>query len=262
MIGKSIIAVSDVHLGLTIGKDRPEEEKHREAQFGDFLDTLDYSKISDFILLGDILDFWRHDYLIVIVDEKYYLDKFKELKCKHTNTNFHYIVGNHDYYLLWLNKNGADYSIDIKKSVKIRSKDEVFYFIHGYQFEVLSWSLYKSLALYENFCEDMCLIGEEGSRFADNLWKFYLEKITRAVKSPGSLKGFRTDKFEIYKLKELERDFESREISSHITPLTLTEEISCKSRELLSQIESTEKEQKLSGLSPEESYAIIKEIRK
>jgi hypothetical protein len=108
----------------------------------------------------------------------------------------------------------------------------------------------------------MCLIGEEGSRFADNLWKFYLEKITRAVKSPGSLKGFRTDKFEIYKLKELERDFESREISSHITPLTLTEEISCKSRELLSQIESTEKEQKLSGLSPEESYAIIKEIRK
>ena len=35
MIGKSIIAVSDVHLGLTIGKDRPEEEKHREAQFGD-----------------------------------------------------------------------------------------------------------------------------------------------------------------------------------------------------------------------------------
>ena len=138
----------------------------------------------------------------------------------------------------------------------------MFYFIHGYQFEVLSWSLYKSLALYENFCEDMCLIGEEGSRFADNLWKFYLEKITRAVKSPGSLKGFRTDKFEIYKLKELERDFESREISSHITPLTLTEEISCKSRELLSQIESTEKEQKLSGLSPEESYAIIKEIRK
>ena len=36
MIGKSIIAVSDVHLGLTIGKDRPEEEKHREAQFGDY----------------------------------------------------------------------------------------------------------------------------------------------------------------------------------------------------------------------------------
>jgi UDP-2,3-diacylglucosamine pyrophosphatase LpxH len=160
MIGKSIIVVSDVHLGMTIGEDKSNEEKYRESQFRDFLDALDFSNISDFILLGDILDFWRHDYLNVIVDEKCYVDKWKELKNKYTDTNFHYIAGNHDYHLLWLKENGADYPIDIKKSVEIQSKDEVFYFIHGYQLEVLSWSLYKSLSLYEEFCEDMCLVGE------------------------------------------------------------------------------------------------------
>ena len=73
------------------------------------------------------------------------------------NTNFYYIAENHDYHLLWLKENGADYLIDIKKSVEIKSKDEVFYFIHGYQPEVLSWNLYKSLSLYDEFCEDICL---------------------------------------------------------------------------------------------------------
>lgn len=262
MIGKSIIIVSDVHLGMTIGENKPKEEKYRESQFGDFLDSLDFSNISDFIFLGDILDFWRHDYLNVIVDEKCYMDKWKELKNKHIDTNFHYIVGNHDYHLLWLKEHGADYPIDIKKSVEIKSKDEVFYFIHGYQLEVLSWSLYKSLSLYEEFCEDMCLVGEEGSRFADNLWSHYLEKITGIMKlSPSYLGGVHTDKLETGKSKEFKRCFESKEVTSYITPKIMTEEIFYKSGELLSQIESREKEQKLSEISLEIPDLIIKEIQ-
>lgn len=254
MIGKSIIAVSDVHLGMTIGKDKSDEEKYRESQFRDFLDTLDFSKISDFILLGDILDFWRHDHLNVIVDESSHVDKLKELKNKHTETNFHYIAGNHDYHLLWLKENGADYPIDIKKSVEIKSKDEVFYFTHGYQLEVLSWSLYKSLSLYEEFCEEMCLVGEEGSRFADNLWKHYLKKITYGVNSsPIFLRG------ETHKSKESECSFESKEITSHVTPKIMTEEILCKSEELLFQIESKE-EQKLREISLNKLDTVIKEI--
>jgi UDP-2,3-diacylglucosamine pyrophosphatase LpxH len=179
MAEKSIIAVSDVHLGMIIGNGNSDEEKYekyRESQFRDFLDSLDFSNISDFVLLGDILDFWRHDFLNVIINESCHIDKLKELIKKYNRkTNFYYIAGNHDYHLLWLKENGADYPIHVDKSVEIRSNRKVFYLIHGHQLEVLSWSLYKPLFLYENFSEDMCLVGEEGSRLSHSLWKNYLE---------------------------------------------------------------------------------------
>ncbi len=233
MMGKSIIAVSDVHLGMIIGDNKPDSEKQRESLFMDFLDTLDFSKISDFVLLGDILDFWRHDYLNVIDEESRYVDKLRELKNKYTGTNFHYIAGNHDYHLIWLKENGADYPTDIKKSVVIKSKDKEFYFTHGYQLEVLSWKLYKSIPLYEEFCENMCLVGEDGSQLADNLWKHFFEKMSNA-------RELSTDEIGTRKAVEPERLFEFYESVSDVTPKRTLEEIACKSEELLSQIESSQ----------------------
>jgi hypothetical protein len=80
------------------------------------------------ILLGDILDSWRHDYLNVIINERYFVDKLKEIKNNYPGTNFHNIAGNHDYHLLWLQENGADYPFEIKKSIEIKSKNEVFFY--------------------------------------------------------------------------------------------------------------------------------------
>lgn len=229
MVGKSIIAVSDVHLGMILGNGNSEEEiyeKYREAQFSDFLDSLDFSNISDFVLLGDILDFWRHDFLNVIVNERRHIDKLNELANKYKNTtNFYYIAGNHDYHLLWLNENGADYPIRIEKSVELKSNKKVFYFIHGYQLEVLSWSLYKPLLIYENFSEDMCLVGEEGGQLADSLWKNYLEN--SSYLKPKSILEEILHKTEDI-LSNLKR--EKTQISSKISNL---DEILCNVEEIL-----------------------------
>ena len=243
MIGKSIVAVSDVHLGMIVGENKPESEKYRESQFMDFLDTLDFSKISDFVLLGDILDFWRHDYLNVVVDESLCVDRLRELKNKHTETNFHYIAGNHDYHVIWLTERGADYPFEIKKSVEIRSKDQEFYFTHGYELEVLTWKLYKSIPLYEEFSEDMCLVGEDGSRLADILWKHYFGKITSGMEKKISYsRELSADKLGTRKVVEAECLFESYEAVPDMTQKSALEEIARKSDELLVQIESTQHE--------------------
>jgi len=252
MIGKSIVAVSDVHLGMIVGENKPESEKYRESQFMDFLDTLDFSKISDFVLLGDILDFWRHDYLNVVVDESRCVDKLRELKKKHDETNFHYIAGNHDYHIIWLTERGADYPFDIRKSVEIKSKDQVFYFTHGYELEVLSWKLYKSIPLYEEFSEDMCLVGEDGSRLADILWKHYFEKITSSVDRKISYsKELSTDKQGIRKTVETECLFESYEAVPDPMQKSTLEEIAYRSEELLAQIESAQPESGEEAHKPE-----------
>jgi len=243
MTGRSIIAVSDVHLGMIIGKDKPDSEKYRESQFMDFLDSLDFNDISDFVLLGDILDLWRHDFLNVVTDESRCLDKLREIIKKNSNkTIFHYIAGNHDYHLMWLIENGADYPINVKKSVEIQSKDQVFYFTHGYELEVLSWRLYKSIPMYEEFSEDMCLVGEDGSRLADSLWKHYFEKITSCIQGNGGERELSTGKLETRRAAEPKCRFESYEAVSDVTQKSTLEEIACKSEELLVQIESAQVE--------------------
>ena len=156
----SIVVVSDVHLGT----DEANEEK-----FTKFLKELDFEKIEHFVLLGDIIDIWRRDFTKAVIECSRSLTLLNDLVSK---TQVHYIVGNHDYYLLRLSElYGTNFPFDVKKSAIIKSKYQEFYFMHGYQLEVLCNPYYKSMKTYETFSEHMCLAGDDTGNAADALWK-------------------------------------------------------------------------------------------
>ncbi|MBN1133516.1 MAG: metallophosphoesterase family protein, partial [Methanosarcinaceae archaeon] len=118
----SIVAVSDVHLGM---------KGANNQKFIDFLESLDFEKISDFVLLGDIIDIWRRDFTKAVIECSKPLTLLNDLI---DDTKIHYVVGNHDYYLLRLFElHGKNFPFEVKKSTVISSKSQEFFFFHGYQ---------------------------------------------------------------------------------------------------------------------------------
>ena len=158
----SIIVVSDVHLGI---------DKSNDEKFLEFLESLNFDEIDDFVLLGDIIDIWRRDMTNVVLESSRPLELLTELN---KQINVHYIAGNHDFYFLRMKDVlEENFPFDVKKSKVIRSKNTDFYFTHGYQLEVLCNPYYKSLKTYEKFSEHLCLAGDDIGNAADALWKLY-----------------------------------------------------------------------------------------
>lgn len=156
----SIVVVSDVHLGM---------KEAKTDKFVEFLDFLKTKNVEHLVLLGDIIDIWRRDFTKAIIECSESLTHLNDMKDK---TKVHYIVGNHDYYLLRLSEIfGENFPFEIKKSTVIKSKDQDFFFFHGYQLEVLCNPYYKSMKTYETFSEHMCLAGDDTGNAADKLWK-------------------------------------------------------------------------------------------
>lgn len=169
----SIIAVSDVHLGI------PEAN---EEKFIDFLTQLDFDEVKHLVLLGDIIDLWRRDFTKAFLESSKSLRLLNDLAAE---TNVHYIVGNHDYYLLRLKEiNGQSFPFEVSKSITLQSESNEpqggsqnesmeYYFIHGHQLEVLCNPYYKSMKTYEAFSEQMCLVGDDTGNAADEAWKLF-----------------------------------------------------------------------------------------
>jgi len=85
----SIIAVSDTHIGAPRGN---------AAAFDDFLlDMLDRPDVSDLVLCGDILDFWRCDVMDMMIESAPIMDRL--ISIADEGVNVHYIAGNHDYIM-------------------------------------------------------------------------------------------------------------------------------------------------------------------
>ena len=89
----TIVVVSDVHLGY---------EKSDRDNFQIFLESETISKLNDkdhFVLLGDIVDFWRNQNSDIFLDEKNknILSKLVDISLQ---TNTYYIIGNHDYSMI------------------------------------------------------------------------------------------------------------------------------------------------------------------
>ena len=175
----SIVAVSDVHLGMKGAK---------EQKFIDFLESLDFKNISDFVLLGDIIDIWRRDFTKAVIECSRSLTLLNDLV---DTTKIHYVVGNHDYYMLRLYQlHGQNFPVEVKKSAVISSKSQEFFFFHGYQLEVLCNPHYKSMKTYETFSENMCLAGDDEGNAADAAYKLFrscdaiLHKLKRLPENP------------------------------------------------------------------------------
>ncbi len=120
------IVVSDVHLGT---------EKSEEAAFNEFLGSLhDDNKVTDLVLLGDILDMWHRDSSGIFLEN---MDTIKIIRDLQSKLRVHWVAGNHDYHLLRL-KNRAPhyhYPFEFKETLELKDGDHTYRFMHGYEFE-------------------------------------------------------------------------------------------------------------------------------
>lgn len=128
--------------------------KDFESFLEDIDKRIDEDDITDFVLLGDIMDFWRSRDIDILHAYKGILSKLKILAGKVT---LHYIVGNHDYYILKLKEMYPEYyPFKVEKSVRLGEGENKFYFIHGYQLAV--FAKYEPLRMddYEKISEKFC----------------------------------------------------------------------------------------------------------
>jgi UDP-2,3-diacylglucosamine pyrophosphatase LpxH len=156
-----IIAVSDVHLGC---------QGSQKDVFMRFLDACDTARIDHLVLCGDIFDFWRRNNAQVIVENADVLEKLGRIRAK----DVYYIVGNHDYYLYRIShRYDGHFHIPVHKSVRLTDGGRRFYFIHGYEIDVLANYEPLSIESYENFCERMCFSEDLIGEYASNFWNWF-----------------------------------------------------------------------------------------
>ncbi len=152
-----ILVISDVHLGF---------ENCNRDDFLTFLDEYD-KEIDHLVLLGDFFDFWRCNNARVIEENEDVMEKIKDLNANHIN----YIAGNHDYYILDLNKRYEDISI-VSKYLRLEDGNESFFFVHGYELEAILWEYPASLEIYEELCNEMCYNKDNLGKILSKIWAF------------------------------------------------------------------------------------------
>jgi UDP-2,3-diacylglucosamine pyrophosphatase LpxH len=156
-----ILVVSDVHLGY---------DKCNRADFLDFLNKYQGTEIDHLVLLGDIFDFWRNNNARTVIENQEVLVKLNDLNAK----NVYYIAGNHDYYIMDLNKRyDGDYPFKVSKYLRLEDGGEKFYFTHGYELEVLLNLEPMTIEIYEDFSRKMCFSGDVLGGIASHLWGFF-----------------------------------------------------------------------------------------
>jgi UDP-2,3-diacylglucosamine pyrophosphatase LpxH len=166
-----IIVVSDVHLA-----ERADDPQTREddAKFLEFLNQIASDQLNncgELVLLGDIIDLWRRDFVKAMMESEPVISKLMEMKSK---IKIHYLAGNHDFHILDMGNLLKDnYPFQVTKELRLAESGKRFFFIHGYQLEVLANPYYKSMSAYEAFSKGLCLAGDETGNAADKLWETY-----------------------------------------------------------------------------------------
>lgn len=165
-----IIVVSDVHLA-----ERDDEQtKEDDAKFLEFLNYISTNQLQkggELVLLGDIIDLWRRDFIRAMMESEPIISKLMEMKEK---VKIHYLAGNHDFHMLRMSEIlGDNYPFQVTRELRLTESGKKFFFIHGYQIEVLANPYYKSMSAYETFAEGLCLAGDETGNAADKLWESY-----------------------------------------------------------------------------------------
>ncbi len=166
-----ILVISDLHLGY---------KKSNHDEIIDFLENYN-TEVDHLVLLGDIYDFWRRNNAEVVEENEDIMEKFNNLKAK----TIHYVAGNHDYYILDLNKRyDINYQGTVSKYLRLEDAGESFFFIHGYELEAILWEFPTSLKMYEEFSNEMCFNEDTTGGFLSKIWdlKSFLDKKRRFKK--------------------------------------------------------------------------------
>lgn len=141
-----IIVVSDVHLGY---------KEVDTTSFKDFVYDYVSKKLGSedyFVLLGDIFDFWRRRNMDPLLENKKVLTKILSME-----TKVHYVVGNHDYYMLKIKERFPEYrALGLEKYLRLPDGKNKFFFIHGYELDVLANYEPLTLEEYERISETLC----------------------------------------------------------------------------------------------------------
>ena len=165
-----IIVVSDVHAAER--KDDP-QVKDDDAKFLEFLNHIASQELKaggELVLLGDIIDLWRRDFVLALMESEPIISKLIEMS---SNIRIYYLIGNHDFHMLRMSELTDTFPFKVTKDLRLKEGGKKYFFIHGYQLEVLANPYYKSLSAYEAFCEGLCLAGDDTGNAADKLWETY-----------------------------------------------------------------------------------------
>lgn len=147
-----IIVVSDTHLGYNNSDSK---------KFEQFIDSelMDLNEKDNLVLLGDLFEFSRAQNVDAVIENQQILSKIYNIS---KNTNVHYIIGNHDYtvqnFYNNFKKNFPDekYAFGVGKFLRLKDGDLKFYFMHGYQLEVITALEPLTIEDYENICVNLC----------------------------------------------------------------------------------------------------------
>lgn len=186
-----ILVVSDMHLGY---------EGCNHEDFISFLKGYRGRDVESLVLLGDIFDFWRRNNARIVEENEEVMGRIQDLDAE----KVHYVAGNHDYYILTLNKTSADRPEDsfiVSKFLRLKDGDECFFFVHGYQLESILWEFPASLEMYEKFSNEMCYNQDITGTFLSRIWdlKGYFSKKQRFIKDMDKSPQVRENITEIYK---------------------------------------------------------------
>lgn len=166
-----IIAVSDIHMAERLDDPHVKVDDARFLEFLDHIATDQLKKGGDLVLLGDIVDLWRRDFVKALMESDHAVARLIEIGSK---ARVHYIAGNHDFHMLRMRELSENrFPFKVYKSLRLEDGKTKFFFIHGYQLEVLANPYYKSMTAYENFCEGLCLAGDDTGNAADKLWETF-----------------------------------------------------------------------------------------
>ncbi|TFH06717.1 MAG: hypothetical protein E4H14_10165 [Candidatus Thorarchaeota archaeon] len=162
---KMIIAVSDLHL-----RDPASNKKGFISFIEEFLKP-NCNEMTDLVLLGDILDLWRRNSALVILENLDILNNVCDL-----GFHVHYIIGNHDFIMKDYSLGRDDRKIPVGLTcdpenvtfgdVQVLYNDgKKFRFIHGHQMDY-----WYTLPFYEAFARAMCDVTKEVEELS-SVWK-------------------------------------------------------------------------------------------
>lgn len=171
-----IVVVSDIHLGY---------EKCTKDHFDKFIDSklTKLTKDDSLVILGDLLDFWRKNCVDVTVVYKsgsnvgnLVLDNkdgiiIKKLYDLQKQTQVYYVIGNHDYSVLHFSKRSQHFPFNVLRNLHLSEGGNRFYFIHGYEFEVMANFVFTSIEEYESICQHLCDLRDTTiSKIESSIW--------------------------------------------------------------------------------------------